>query len=213
VTGIGRDVSAVLAVLVAVLLFGLMIASTPRNRHAITTVQGGTDTPAPQATPHYEAFPIFTAQEAISTALALYPTHRSYYSETATLTTYEYVDAWRMTSSPGTQPHAPVWLVAIRSDGLHKYDVLLLDVLGYMGRDDPDLPQDLWNDTADDRPVEGAFYVLDANSGDVVGYGVLEAGTALEYQSAAAIPSVANPIASATPFPLEPTPDPTAGVQ
>ena len=71
-------------------------------------------------------------------------------------------DAWRQNESPGVLDHVPMWIVGVTAD-----DLLIADVLSeyHMTNDGPD--------AFGSAPVEGAWYAWDANSGAILGQGVL----------------------------------------
>ncbi len=161
--------------------------------------------PPPTETPEFPN-PILTAQEAISRSLALFPSSANPHGEVARLLTFNDLDQWRRGSSPGTAPQSPAWLVGILGDNLTMFG-LTLPRMGYAGLSDPQLPPDIATEApASDWPVEGAFYAWDANSGILVGEGVLSdpalvLGSYQSYASLVALPSNPLPISSATPYP------------
>lgn len=178
-----------LAVLMAGLLLGIGRLEGPR------AARGAEPTVEPTGA-------IFSAQDAIERSLAHLPDGAAPTDVTARLTAFAEVDQWRQTSSPGIEGHAPAWLVGIRAAGMLKYDVLgpFISLDAQAGDEQPtDLNLGL---SALNTPVDGAFYVWDANGGYVVGAGVLVDGTALTFDSLSAVPDSPLPIVQATPFVL-----------
>ena len=112
----------------------------------------------------------------------------------------EVLDSWRGVekTSPLSEPQAPVWLVGITGTNLTLGDAI------FFTSDKPEGAQ----------PIEGIFFAWDANSGALIGQGVLDKQWPQNLGSLSALTSVDTPIEVATivyaPTETpEPTPTPT----
>ncbi len=190
--------------------------------YALETVTPGGPTPTiegflletPSSTPPYPR-PIYTEQEAVDWSLELVPDELDTSGEIAILMPYSQLDQWRGGSSPNTAPDAPVWLVGLLTYGATMFDVVL-PWFGFSGPDDPGLPTAVSGSAAHSNwEIEGLFYGWDANSGSLVGRGVLTneaspmySSSSMSYASLVALPGHSMQIQPATPIPSA-TPGPT----
>ncbi len=155
-------------------------------------------------TPSYPSLvsPIYYNYDAMDRSLSLFPTEAfSPTNGAARLLTYAALDQWRGGSSPGTESHSPAWLVGIVADGLTVGDVMAWYTQQLPG-----------GHPNPGQPVEGAFYVWDANSGDNMGQGVLNAASPRSFASLSALQGMSLTIEVATlPPPLPTAPPITPG--
>jgi hypothetical protein len=137
--------------------------------------------------------PIFTAQDAISRSLELFPPGHNPHGEITRLISQEVLDQWRGVRTNFDLPQAPAWLVGILGDNLTVGDFAPGGI-------------------EDTRPVEGAYYAGDANSGELMGEAVLGPQWPQNYASLAALVEQPFQIAPATPEPsVTPLPTCTPG--
>lgn len=138
-------------------------------------------------------WPLYDETQAISESLRIFPVDRNPHDEVARLLMYSEIDEWRGISSVGMSPNSPAWLVGIRGDNLTVGDV--------MAGHSPGLDTIPNADVA----VDGAFYVWDANSGELAGVGVLHNQSDRNYASLASLQHQSLPVMAATALPPYPT--------
>jgi len=157
------------------------------------------------STPSYPR-PIFTAAEAISRSLELFPpggapqntvarniSHRTFGEWLDGPAYWEDRDPWQ----PGEfHPDHPVWLVGILGNNLTDNDIIAIAV-----------PGEFLSPPA--VPVPGAFYAFDANSGLEAGFGALTTAPSEDFASIAALPTEAATVVPATEVPRVGAPSPT----
>lgn len=201
-----RHILTLVALGLSALLAGLVVAQATRSntqpQPGIVALQAETPTPTLEPPPEetsaviQDLEPIETEAEAIARSMNLFPTGHYPHDAVARLNTYSVIDAWRHTTSPDTEQTSPAWLVGILGDTLTIRD-LLSD--GSLNGGTPVWPAD---------PVDGAFYVWDANGGWLAGQGILS--STLTYASLVAVPSLSLTITKATDLAPYPTLDPTS---
>lgn len=187
-----------------VLILGYMFGQHVAPPVRIGTSQDpATATQTPGATPTSSwPSPIYTEQDAIDQALGRFPEGFSPHSEVARLVTTDTYDIWSETraldAAYALNGDAPVWLVGILGDSLLRSDIM--SVVGMP------VPETL------DTSVAGGFYAWDANSGALIGLGVLAPidEWPQNYGSLCALKNEPLSITLATPRPtLGPTVTPT----
>lgn len=150
---------------------------------------GQSATPTPQVFPH----PMLDASDALDRSVDRFPEGTSPHGELVRLVSCQTFSDTIRTLSPSWEPHVPLWVVAMLGDDLTVNDVL----------DSPVPPGDA-ND--EDPAAIGAYYVWDANSGQLAAEFAI---TDYErYSQLAALQDEALHIAAAT-KPPEPSPEPT----
>jgi len=139
--------------------------------------------------------PIETSDEAIERSLAKFPASVTPLDVVAKLCRFGAIDAWREASSE-TSPDSPAWLVGMRGEGLTAASVMFE---GWENDGVNPFPT---------TPVDGAFYIWDANGGWQAGHGVLSGERT--YESLLHVPTASIPITKATDSPPYPTSPPPA---
>ena len=143
--------------------------------------------------------PVVSATDAVSRALRLFPIdHRSSTPAVAKLLPYHAVNDWRGASSPGLSNDDPAWLVGIAGIGLTAADVMT------------GVSPVAITPSSQASTIEGAFYVVDARTGQLTGVGVLSVGRSRSMASLRRLAEVPMPILPATSLPPVPTLAPTA---
>ncbi len=175
---------------------------------ATTSVMRSGDTPAPAVTQDHTRFsePIYNEDSALTTALSEF----TYFDAEPTgsvvrLINYEVLRSWSEAQLAGAAPDAPVWLVGISADGMtgSDFDSLVAAELGHESLDGS--PVDGNGSSIASGPIEGVYFVYDANSGQSMGGGVLDMASSRSFASIVALTSVIATIVPAT----EPPPYPT----
>jgi hypothetical protein len=192
---------ALLVLLTLALMALMVIATSPHKRP--TTAQ----IPTATGTSSGEYAPIEDEDEAIELSLSLFPPigdPANPIARLVSLATYEdWVTLTGLSAPLQTQaasetqewgnenPDSPVWFVAIQGTGLTVRDVI-------------QPPGGI--ELADDRVVDGAYYVWEANTGMLLAVGALVTGGDQSYTSIAVLPTESLTITQATPFPTPGTP-------
>jgi len=183
---VGKEVIVLALLVLIVLAIGIPIAKTSPSPSSASSWSG--TNPAT----------LFTATEAISVSLELYPPGKNPHDPVARLIDREDLDNWRdvVTQSfdDGSEP-APVWLVGIKGDNLVVDDISPGEAVG------------------DLRPLEGVSFAWDANGGFLLDLGALGSPWPQTYLSIVNHPQRSLIIQTATPLPTlttHPTDDPNA---
>lgn len=149
-------IAAALAI-VAITALGVVVLSGSGP----TTAQSPTPTPPPTGAPDPYARPIFTADDAITRTLATLPEGALVQSVEARLVTSGTLNVlWFQEDNPAWMGSSPLWIVVVSSETL---------ALGDTIQALPGAPL-----VSDPTPVDGAFVIWDASSGEMVSSGSLE---------------------------------------
>lgn len=171
----------------------------------ITGQEERTPTVFVTSTPGYPR-PIFSATDAISRSLELFPAGFTPQQAVARNISHRTLNEWRDGPDywqenpwvPGEyHPDHPVWIVGILADGLDSRDVMSLGI-----------PEMFMSPTP--KAVPGAYYSWDANSGFEAGFGTLITATGEDFASIVNLPTEEITVVPATEIPAigEPTPTP-----
>lgn len=185
-----RGAILAVALLLLVAALGWLTGRPSPSRLSPLPQQGPTET-----APTYYHDPIETEGEAYLVAGRYVPNGVVFDEEFARLVTMQIADDWRGVDGFYTHenPQTPVWIVALLGDGLTVADIL------------PD-----WEGfNASVEPVEGAFYMFDANSAARIGWGALESDSPQNETTLRALQNMALPIVPATEAPPLPSSPPT----
>jgi len=174
-----RHVSVLIGMLGVALIAGLWFGQRGSPAALVTTgrpSQQETETPTPESTEEpvevYE--PILTAQDAISRSLQVLRPDQTVTETLVARMPITVAYAWAGMEDPSADLDLAAWVVGFRVDNLRYYDVVSLAYFGYRGLDDPNMSEE---DRAifaeNDRLVEGAFYIWNAETGVLVVRGVL----------------------------------------
>ena len=163
---------------------GLIVARGAKEAPRPVTAQA-TEEPTATLDPTRFSNPILDAQDAISRSLELFPEGHQPHSPIARLVSIGVMDAWRERQSMLSPPDSPGWVV-----GILGVDLTVADVLPAM--------YEGASDDVGQLPVDGAWFAWNANSGTLLGLGVLEDGWPQNYSSLSAMQDEQIPITAAT---------------
>lgn len=195
-------VALIFVVTIVVLsLATLSLAPSPPT----TGQEGATPTLFVTSTPDYPR-PIFSGTDAISRSLEHFPPGFTPQQTVARNISHRTLKEWRHGPEywsenpwvPGEyHPDHAVWIVGILADGLDSNDVMSLGI-----------PEMFLEPTP--KPVPGAYYSWDANSGLEAGFGTLTTTTGEDFASIVSMPTEEIPVVPATEVPAVGEPTPTA---
>jgi hypothetical protein len=195
-----RTPTFLILLVAAVLVAACAAASVQQASPLGDRVVSGSGIETGISTPDYgEPYgPVVSATDAVSRALQRFPIdHRSSTPAVAKLLPYHAVNDWRGASSPGVSDDDPAWLVGIAGIDLTAADVMTGVIPVAITPSSPA------------ATIEGAFYVLDARTGQLTGVGVLSVGGSRSMASLGQLVDVPMPVLPATSLPPVPTLAPT----